>query len=312
MQRAGARGVQRRPRPPARPPASVDQVAEHQQQLGVATQATLRQVRRPHRRADSPVSPAASIVLRVEDAAAGPLYQPHRTARLLQGPHRRRFGQAGKETRQIGGHVPLQIVHAASPRNLRTHVTEACQSGGASFARSRVRRNGWRQSSQSYCVYNLSADKSKYRENNALIEAAMGSDNYRLLQRAYRRVQESGIKVEQPDLCVLKPAGVSFVEVKRDPDRIRPPQQVFALLSSVLLGIPLTLCRVVPVGKTVDPVPIIYRSRLSVLSELLDPAPSLFKDFDRTNGNVAAFAASDLARTITPSARNITCGTIVD
>lgn len=120
--------------------------------------------------------------------------------------------------------------------------------------------------------YDLVSTTSKYAVNNARLEAALGQEKYRRLREAIRLVHDSGVKVEKPDLCVLGPGEVFFVEVKGERDRIRPPQEVFAILAKFVLNVPFVLHKVIPPGIDYDPEPIVVRHELTALRELLGDA----------------------------------------
>ncbi len=80
--------------------------------------------------------------------------------------------------------------------------------------------------------FDLISAKSKYAEENARIEKAIGTRTYSLLRDSIRRVKECGIRIENPDLCIIDRDKVFFAEVKKGTDKLRPPQRVFALVVS--------------------------------------------------------------------------------
>lgn len=96
--------------------------------------------------------------------------------------------------------------------------------------------------------YNLFPVKTtKFSENNKLIEAVLGPEKYSLLQRALGLFSDAGIRIELPDICVLSPE-FHFIEVKRDSDRLRAPQELFAAVVSSIFSIRFMIYKVLPVG----------------------------------------------------------------
>lgn len=111
-------------------------------------------------------------------------------------------------------------------------------------------------------AFDIMSKKSKYIENNKCIEAVMGHKNYKRLQDVLNRIIKDGIKVENPDLCVLKP-NLFYAEVKKDKDRIRQSQKVFAIVIWEIFRIPFKIYKLLPNGKTYDESPILCREWLS-------------------------------------------------
>lgn len=97
--------------------------------------------------------------------------------------------------------------------------------------------------------YDIYSKKSKYRENNLLIEEALGQDNYSRLQSVLRNIANDGVKLEQPDLCIIKPE-LYFAEVKKGRDYLRNPQKVFSIVLWELLKVPFKVYKLVPYGKS--------------------------------------------------------------
>lgn len=75
--------------------------------------------------------------------------------------------------------------------------------------------------------FNLVDKRSKHDSNNKLIEAAMGKERYAAFRESIRKLVESGVKVENPDLCVLSPT-LFFADVKKGNDFFRDSQKAFA------------------------------------------------------------------------------------
>jgi hypothetical protein len=84
--------------------------------------------------------------------------------------------------------------------------------------------------------FNLVDETSKHESNNSKIEAAMGTDKYSKLKSILRNMRASGIKVENPDICVISPK-IFFADVKKGGDKIRQPQINFAQ-ACLKVGIP--------------------------------------------------------------------------
>lgn len=93
--------------------------------------------------------------------------------------------------------------------------------------------------------------KSKFKENNAIIAETLGKEKYDCLQKALGIIKDNNMKIEMPDICVIRPE-FHFIEVKRDTDRLRPPQIVFAATVSATLGIKFRLYKVLPIGTISD------------------------------------------------------------
>lgn len=107
--------------------------------------------------------------------------------------------------------------------------------------------------------------KSKYARNNTIIADVLGKEGYERFQKALAITKENGIKIEMPDICVLRPE-FHFIEVKRDTDKVRPPQVMFAALASAVLSTKFKICKVLPVGTIVDTPNILVKQEL--LSEI--------------------------------------------
>jgi hypothetical protein len=105
--------------------------------------------------------------------------------------------------------------------------------------------------------------KSKFEKNNAIIAEALGKEEYNCLQKAFGIIKDNKIGIEMPDICVIRPE-FHFIEVKRDKDKLRPPQIVFAATVSATLGIKFRLYKVLPVGTICD------TSTLCIKQELPD------------------------------------------
>jgi len=97
--------------------------------------------------------------------------------------------------------------------------------------------------------YDIYSKKSKYRENNLLIQEAIGQNNYSRLQNVLRNIAGDGVKLEQPDLCIIKPE-LYFAEVKKDRDYLRNSQKIFSIVLWELLKIPFKVYKLVPYGKS--------------------------------------------------------------
>lgn len=86
--------------------------------------------------------------------------------------------------------------------------------------------------------YNLSTDKSQYEENNALIAKIIGEKRYEELIKRFRIIEEeSNGLIEQPDIFAYNGLQYTFVEVKKDNDKLRKPQINFAKLAKEELDI---------------------------------------------------------------------------
>lgn len=111
-------------------------------------------------------------------------------------------------------------------------------------------------------AYNLfPVKKSKFHINNAIIQEAIGIERYARLQKAFGVVISQRLRIEHPDTCIYQPE-LFFAEVKRDWDRLRQPQIMFAAVVSAVLNIPFWLYRVLPVGASPDTSPISIRQEL--------------------------------------------------
>lgn len=106
--------------------------------------------------------------------------------------------------------------------------------------------------------FDIYSGRSKYKDNNLRIEAAMGSSAYNVLKNVLHKMSDDGIKLEQPDLCIISPQ-MFFGEVKRDKDELRDPQALFAVIIWELMGIPFKVYKLLPQGQEWKPAPI-YRS----------------------------------------------------
>lgn len=95
--------------------------------------------------------------------------------------------------------------------------------------------------------FNIFAKNTKFKENNKLIEKAMGSIKYCKLRDTLREMVKRGIKIENPDICVLRPK-LFFADVKKDKDKMRQPQDNFANACSKL-GIPFIVYKLIPSKK---------------------------------------------------------------
>jgi hypothetical protein len=110
--------------------------------------------------------------------------------------------------------------------------------------------------------FNLFSLKSKYNENNKRIEKVMGEGKYKKLQEVLNKLYRDGIKVENPDLCILKP-NLFFAEAKKGRDRLREQQIIFAIVIWELFRIPFKIYRLEPQGKTYESTTIIGKAFLS-------------------------------------------------
>ena len=95
--------------------------------------------------------------------------------------------------------------------------------------------------------FGLIGNTSKYGKNNLRIESALGEEGYNRLRRSIKVIRDSGLWVEQPDICAISPT-VFFAEAKRNGDRLRKPQKRFAALASALLHVPFKVYKVLPTG----------------------------------------------------------------
>jgi len=128
---------------------------------------------------------------------------------------------------------------------------------GEFFVKRYLENKGHEVIANEFDIYSI---KSKYRDNNLRIEAAMGSSEYNRFKDILHRMFDDGIKFEQPDLCVIGPE-VFFAEVKREQDPLRDPQAVFAIILQEVLGIPFKVYKLLPYGKEYSP-STIYRSEI--------------------------------------------------
>ncbi len=108
--------------------------------------------------------------------------------------------------------------------------------------------------------FNLFSNKSKFRDNNKRIEEVMGSSNFNKLQIVFNNMYAAGIKIENPDLCILKP-NLIFADVKKDKDKLRKPQDIFAIIIWELLKIPFKVYEIIPDNKTKEQITLV-RSHL--------------------------------------------------
>jgi hypothetical protein len=95
--------------------------------------------------------------------------------------------------------------------------------------------------------FDLVSAKSKYVDENARIEKTIGTKTYSLLRDSIIRVKESGIRIENPDLCIIDEDKVFFAEVKKGTDKLRPPQRVFALVVSKVANLCFCVYKLIPV-----------------------------------------------------------------
>lgn len=105
--------------------------------------------------------------------------------------------------------------------------------------------------------FNLFTMNSKYHENNKRIEDSMGVMDYHKLQAILNRMYQAGIRIENPDLCILKPS-LFFAEVKRGRDQLREPQIAFAIVFWELFRIPFKVYKLLPDCSNYYEPPIIY------------------------------------------------------
>jgi len=110
--------------------------------------------------------------------------------------------------------------------------------------------------------FDIISKESKYAANNARIEATMGRSAYLNLQKALRMVLNSGMRIEQPDICVLGPEKVFFAEAKRDRDYLRPPQKLFAVLLSAIFNLSFVVYKILPHGNEYNLSPILVRENI--------------------------------------------------
>lgn len=103
--------------------------------------------------------------------------------------------------------------------------------------------------------------KSKFAKNNELIKEVIGEQPYKRLQKGFGIIINKGLRIEHPDICVLRP-DLFFVEVKRDKDRLRESQIMFAAVVSAVLGIPFKVYKVLPYGDKYNVSPIIIKQEL--------------------------------------------------
>lgn len=103
--------------------------------------------------------------------------------------------------------------------------------------------------------------KSKFAKNNEIIKEVIGEQPYKRLQKGFGFIINKGLRIEHPDICVLRP-DLFFVEVKRDSDRLREPQIMFAAVVSAVLGIPFKVYKVLPYRDKYNASPIIIKQEL--------------------------------------------------
>ena len=128
---------------------------------------------------------------------------------------------------------------------------------GEFFVKRYLESKGYQVIANEYDIYSV---KSKYKDNNLHIEAAIGSSEYIRFKDILHRISNDGIKFEQPDLCVIGPE-IYFAEVKRDLDKLRDSQSVYAIILWEVLGIPFKVYKLLPNGQEYD-TSTIYRSEI--------------------------------------------------
>lgn len=94
--------------------------------------------------------------------------------------------------------------------------------------------------------FDLISTKSKYFEENTRIEKVIGTRTYNLLRDSIRIIKKNGIRIENPDLCIIDRDKVFFAEVKKGKDSLRPPQRVFALVVSRVANLCFYVYKLIP------------------------------------------------------------------
>ncbi len=93
--------------------------------------------------------------------------------------------------------------------------------------------------------------KSKFEKNNAIILETLGKEKFNRLQKTLEIIIRNKLGIELPDICVLRPS-FHFIEVKRDNDRLRPSQVMFAAAISAAMNIQFKVYKLLPIGALWD------------------------------------------------------------